>query len=330
MIHSFRSICAKGKVCLTVALTAAAWTGGVHAEDWYLNGNQGSDAVHPLTTPSCWSNLTKQVCQAIDVKDDFHVEFGYTLTVAASTTFGPKLHQGKPDGSKHGTITFRDAKVTFEDLRWHRGEMILNYSRAEAKVSGDVYLDNPSVAHQIHFGNKNSPGNDAGFTFDCKFHGDSSDQKIYVLHHASAGGDLSKSFQFQIAGDNSDFKGYFSVDKYAYIVFGHANATGDPEVPREDAVQLGDHARLSVLKGVTLNSARGIKITGDDVKITATNFTYGAKDCTSITLTMPITGTKGFTKTGQGSVTLKGAYSAGPITVENGTLTLNEARRFFP
>ena len=307
-------------------LAAFAVTAGfARAEDWYLNGNQGGDTVHPLTTPSCWSNLTKQVCKVIDANDVFHVEFGYTLTVAANATFEPTLHLGKSDGNKNGVITWRKPTVTFKDLRWHRGEFILNYSNVDAKILGDVHLDNPTVAHQIHFSQSSTPGNPAAFTFGCKFHATATNQNIYVFHHAKTTADLTKSFQFQISGDNSDYNGYFKVDKYAYAVFSHANATGNPAASRDDAVQLGDHARLSVLKGVTLNSLRGIMITGDDVKITATNFTYGAKDCTSFTLAMPITGTKGFTKTGPGTVTLTGAYGAGPIIVENGTLTLNEA-----
>ena len=317
---SFRSIRQLG---LLAAFAAIA--GFAQAEDWYLNGNQGSDTVLPLTTPSCWSNLTKQVCKVIDANDVFHVEFGYTLTVAANATFEPTLHLGKSDGNKNGVITWRKPTVTFKDLRWHRGEFILNYSNVDAKIQGDVHLDNPTVAHQIHFSQSSTPGNPAAFTFGCKFHATATNQNIYVFHHAKTTADLTKSFQFQISGDNSDYNGYFTVDKYAYAVFSHANATGNPAASRVDAVQLGDHARLSVLKGVTLNSVRGIMITGDDVKITATNFTYGAKDCTSFTLAMPITGTKGFTKTGPGTVTLTGAYSAGPIIVENGTLTLNEA-----
>lgn len=317
---SFRSIRQLG---LLAAFAAIA--GFAQAEDWYLNGNQGSETVLPLTTPSCWSNLTKQVCKVIDANDVFHVEFGYTLTVASDATFEPTLHLGKSDGNKNGVITWRKPTVTFKDLRWHRGEFILNYSNVDAKILGDVHLDNPTVAHQIHFSQSSTPGNPTAFTFGCKFHATATNQNIYVFHHAKTTADLTKSFQFQISGDNSDYNGYFTVDKYAYAVFSHANATGNPDAPREDAVQLGDHARLSVLKGVTLNSVRGIMITGDDVKITATNFTYGAKDCTSFTLAMPITGTKGFTKTGQGTVTLTGAYSAGPIIVENGTLTLNEA-----
>ena len=104
----------------------AAIAGFAQAEDWYLNGNQGGDSVHPLTTPSCWSNLTKQVCKVIDANDVFHVEFGYTLTVASDATFEPTLHQGKPDGSKNGIFKWRNAAVTFKDLRWHRGEFILN------------------------------------------------------------------------------------------------------------------------------------------------------------------------------------------------------------
>ena len=304
----------------------AAIAGFAQAEDWYLKGNLGSDTVLPLTTPSYWTNLTGQTCTAIDAKDVFHVEAGYTLTVGASTTFEPTLHMGRPDGSKNGVIKWRKPTVTFKDLRWHRGEFILNYSDTDAKVLGDVYLDNPSQAHQIHFSGAQSPGKVAAFTFGCKFHATDTKQNIYILHHANMTSDLDKSFQFQISGDNSDYNGYFKVDKYAYAFFSHANATGNPDAPRDDAVQLGDHARFAVKNGVTLNSARGIKITGDDVKITATNFTtYGATDCKTFTLAMPITGTKGFTKTGQGTVTLKGKYSAGPIIVENGTLTLNEA-----
>lgn len=314
------------RVVLSFFLVMAAAAGFVRAEDWYLKGNQGGDALNPFTTPSCWTNLAKQTCQTIRADDVFRVEAGHTLTVGIGTTFEPTLHLGKPDGSRDGIFKWRKATVTFKDLRWHRGEFFLNYSNVDSTILGDVYLDNPGQAHQIHFSAASTPGNPAAFTFGCRFHATETSQNIYILHYGSMTADLTKSFQFQISGDNSDYNGYFKVDKYAYAVFSHANATGNPEAPRADAVQLGDHARFAVKNGVTLNGARGITIIGDDVKITATNFTtHGATDCTSFTLAMPITGTKGFAKTGQGTVTLKGAYSAGPIVVENGTLTLNEA-----
>ena len=306
----------------------AAAVGVVQAEDWYLKGTVGSDTVQPLTDPSYWTNLTGTVCSAIDAKDVFHVESGYKLTVGGSTTFVPTIHMGKSDGSQNGIFNWRKPSVTFTDLRWNRGEFILNYSNAEPKILGDIFVANGTVAHQIHFSQTTSPGSVAAFTFGCQFHGDAK-QEIYILHHTSATADVNKSFQFQIAGDNRDWNGSFKVDKYANAVFSHANALGNPDSPRADALRLGDHARFAVKKGVTLNSARGISLVGDDVRIMATNFTtYGATDCTSYTLAMPISGTKGFAKTGQGSVTLAGAYSAGPITVENGTLVLNEAGSF--
>ena len=315
------------KAELLVALVAAV--GVVQAEDWYLKGSAGNDTVQPLTDPSYWTNLTGTVCSAIDAKDVFHVESGYTLTVGnENMTFAPTIHMGKPDGSKNGVFTWRKSYVTFNDLRWNRGEFILNFSNAEPKILGDVHVANGAVAHQIHFSAQGSPGNVAAFTFGCSFHGDEK-QEIYILHHTSATADVTKSFQFQISGDNSDWNGSFKVDKYANAVFSHANALGNPDSPRADAVRLGDHARFAVKKGITLNSTRGISLVGDDVRIMATNFTtYGATDCSNYTLAMPISGTKGFAKTGQGSVTLAGAYNAGPITVENGTLTLNETGSF--
>ena len=51
-------------------------------------------------------------------------------------------------------------------------------------------------------------------------------------------------------------------------------------------------------------------------------------DCSSFELPMPISGSYGFTKDGDGTVTLSGAYSAGDIVVANGTLDIAATASF--
>ena len=88
------------------------------------------------------------------------------------------------------------------------------------------------------------------------------------------------------------------------------------------------------MNGVTPNSARGIQINKSGFRICATNYVFANsmaavyQDCSSFELPMPISGSYGFTKAGDGTVTLSGAYTAGDIIVTNGTLDIAATASF--
>lgn len=88
------------------------------------------------------------------------------------------------------------------------------------------------------------------------------------------------------------------------------------------------------MNGVTPNSARGIQINKSGFRICATNYVFANsaaaayQDCSSFELPMPISGSYGFTKDGDGTVTLSGAYTAGDIVVTNGTLDIAATASF--
>ncbi|MBR3084876.1 MAG: hypothetical protein IKH04_00590 [Kiritimatiellae bacterium] len=117
-----------------------------------------------------------------------------------------------------------------------------------------------------------------------------------------------------------------------------ANALGSPSTGRSDALSVeAANAVLSVKSGIAPNAARGIAIDASGFRICATNYDFSAdkahnaapyEDCSSFELPMPISGGYGFTKDGDGTVTLSGAYTAGDIVVANGTLRIDSAATF--
>ena len=134
-------------------------------------------------------------------------------------------------------------------------------------------------------------------------------------------------------GDSSAYDGKISCQiTPAPFVIGSANALGNPSAPRADALSVDlANAVVTALKGVTPNAVRGIAINKSGVKFRAAKIdTYNnaktavrtTTDCSDYELPMPISGAYGFTKDGEGTVTLSGAYTAGAIVVEEGTLRI--------
>ena len=301
------------------------------AETYYLK--QNANTISPFTSAyigNYWTNsvgaapVYGQVSASEDV---FWVDGGWGIGVYNETVFpGKTLHFGSADGSQTGTLHLRNVKFTANDVRWHAGRFYQNYGGVTTPVYGNFYLDCPSKNHRIE---PSAGANGIILDFACSFICSDTTMALTIISSSKMGADNLVIFR----GDSSAYDGKISCQiTPAPFVIGSANALGNPSAPRADALSVDlANAVVTALKGVTPNAVRGIAINKSGVKFRAAKIdTYNnaktavrtTTDCSDYELPMPISGAYGFTKDGEGTVTLSGAYTAGAIVVEEGTLRI--------
>ena len=301
------------------------------AETYYLK--QNANTISPFTSAyigNYWTNsvgaapVYGQVSASEDV---FWVDGGWGIGVYNETVFpGKTLHFGSADGSQTGTLHLRNVKFTANDVRWHAGRIYQNYGGVTTPVYGNFYLDCPSKNHRIE---PNAGSTGIILDFACSFICDDTTMVLTIISSSKMATDNLVIFR----GDNSGYDGKISCQiTPAPFVIGSANALGNPSAPRADALSVDlANAVVTALKGVTPNAVRGIAIKKSGVKFRAAKIdTYNnaktavrtTTDCSDYELPMPISGSYDFTKDGEGTVTLSGAYTAGAIVVEEGTLRI--------
>ena len=318
---------AKTGLAAAVALGAFA----AQAETYYLK--QNANTKSPFTSANIGNYWTNSVGAApvygqVSASEDvFWVDGGWGIGVYDETVFpGKTLHFGSADGSQTGTLHLRHAKFTANDVRWHAGRIYQNYGGVTTPVYGNFYLDCPSKNHRIE---PNAGSTGIILDFACSFICDDTTMALTIISSSKMATDNLVIFR----GDNSGYDGKISCQiTPAPFVIGSANALGNPTAPRADALSVDlANAVVTALKGVTPNAVRGIAINKSGVKFRAAKIdTYNnaktavrtTTDCSDYELPMPISGAYGFTKDGEGTVTLSGAYTAGAIVVEEGTLRI--------
>jgi len=315
------------------------------AANYYLNKNlPNSTEAYTAAAASYWTDLDTGLVAtgAIAPEDDCYVYDNRTFQVSSKATPFPghAFHVGNADATSVGRIPLR-TDFSCSDIRWHAGSIYPGSGgQAFTVKGGTVTLDGDMAAHQLCFTTANPVSTAPGWSLfmNSKLVCARADVVLDVLLTDDAKEDCYVNSSkapvdalISLTGNNNGFTGKIRVSTFGHLALAHANAAGDPATARADAIELADHSRLTVKSGVTPNAARGIAITGADAQIhartyaTSANATYG---CSSVKLPMPITGTYGFTKMGDGTVTLAGAYTAGDIVVTNGTLVLDEAGTF--
>lgn len=310
--------------------------------DYYLNQSVPKDkAAFTTDATTYWTNMeTKQPATgAITSEDNCYVYGDRKLSTSSSMTSFPgnALHLGDAAATSKGTLQLRNT-FTCSDLRWHMGSFENMSGGGYFTVKGGIItLDGDGALHSLYFTVPN-PSNDAGWsiTLGSALVCASSDVIVDVLLSSTATSDCRQKdtgdpidAQIALTGNNNGFKGKIRVSTFGHLALGHANAAGDPATARADAIELAANSRLAVQTGITPNAARGITITGEGAQLHARNYSRtSVSNCMSFTLPMPITGTYGFTKMGEGTVTLAGAYTAGDIVVTNGTLVLAKTASF--
>lgn len=304
--------------CLAAAIALPAAAG----EYWLAT--QASIANTNPFTPSFWTDAGGvPASDAFTASDTLHVE-GKSLSMFSSRTFNGALHIGAEDGTSGATINVRQNTLTAGDLRWHRGEVTHNYGGRHGTIAGTMLLDNSSSDHNIGtFSNSAKSGIRITAAMSCEDSG----VVLTVASRALAGGMLA------LAGNNAGYIGKISQKTATTpFILASANALGNPEVPRADALSIDvANAVLSIYDNIRLNDARGIMVNYSGLRVRATtydNYLGTYNNCTAFELPMPISGSYGFTKDGTGTVTLSGAYTAGAITVADGTLEIAATASF--
>lgn len=313
---------AKGVVAPFLALLALPMA--VQAETWYL---KATTTVSTPLSPSNWTNAQGTVATAINASDTLYAPQAIVLQFSTAVSHDGAFHAGAEDGSTMLTVQpRRTVTYCFNDFRWHSAHFDGAGGRYFYTITGNAIVDNPTATHKVSFRSSNG---ESGVAFNMNLAA-SSDITIDL------GGSTSQNDSpFVLGGDNSAYLGNFTRTSTSQLILNSANALGSPSTACANALSVdAKNAVLSVMNGVTPNAARGIQINKSGFKICATNYVFANsaaavyQDCSSFELPMPISGSYGFTKDGDGTVTLSGAYSAGDIVVANGTLHIAATASF--
>ena len=322
------------KIVVVLALALGLATTAPAEEYWM---KEAITKTNPFTKYESWTNSLGQTAADLGItsfvsSDTLHLvgtgSSKYGISLGANSSFAGVFHAGLGSESPDApVINLVDYNLTLNQLMWHNAT-IRTYSGGRLGILlGTATLDMPAKTHTIGgIGSGGTGGFILGADMTC------SDVTMEIVVTATSG----DGYYVGLTGDNSGYHGKFKQNVALTPVFiGHANALGAPSVSRSDALSVDvANAVFSVVKGVTPNAARGISINKDGFRICATNYTGFAsraaayKDCTEFELPMPITGSYGFTKTGPGTVTLSGDYTAGDIVVTNGTLDIAATASF--
>ena len=316
----------KNKLIVAILAFACAISPAVAVEYWFSGTHPAKNTSLFAANNGCWTNEYGTTAGTLDPNSDvLHLEGAVNLS--ADSDFDGTFHAGAVDGS--GTapyINLKNYTLDLSKLKWHNATIRINNSRSLGILTGVATLDNPTKTHTLGGIGSNFGGIILGADLACA----DSEMQITINTHS---GD---AYYIGLTGDNAGYQGNFKQSTSLTPLFvGHANALGSPSDSRSDALLIdAANAVFSVVKGVTPNATRGIDINKDGFRICATNYTGFAdrasdyRDCTEFELPMPITGEYGFTKSGPGTVTLSGNYTAGDIAVESGTLVITSSADF--
>ena len=318
--------CSLPKSGAVLLLALLALPMAVQADTYWFSGTQPAKNTSLFAANNnCWTNATGAAAGTLTSEDVLHLNAA--VNVMAYSEFEGAFHAGAEDGTGGAsTINLRDNALNLSDFRWHNATVRVNNSKSLGILTGTATLDNPTKTHTLGGIGSNYGGIIVGADLTCS----DSTMAITISTHS---GDVYYS---GLTGDNSGYQGSFRQNTSTTPLFiGHANALGSPSVSRSDALLVdAANAVFSVVKGVLPNAARGIDINKSGFRICATNYSNFAdraaayRDCTEFELSMPITGSYGFTKDGDGTVTLSGDYTAGDIIVTNGTLVIASSANF--
>lgn len=305
------------------------------AETWYYNeaAAKAMKVNAPFDMPSVWTNSSGETAFELKQTDRRVIPSGSTCSLSANMRCREvQLHVGTAGSPEAASVLHSSGLMSGYHVHWHNGMF-----RSAGWNSAWIH-DIAVFVHGTESGGKHlwcynkkqhTPTYNMAWGVSGPFTGDARQTVTLKLLEKGCKVDPAGNIQqFPFSGNSVNWFGKFEVSDCANFVLGHDNAAGSPLAPRADAITLGPYARFAVQTGVTPNSARGIKITGEGVRFMARMFPKGLCDCTDYTLNMPISGAYGFSKTGSGRVAIGGAYSAGAIVVEEGVLEILGSAKF--
>lgn len=321
---------ASGAKVLVLAATLAA-AGATWADVIWKTSGYGGDAggKTSFNTGVGWSNG-----EAPSAENEYRWSgSSFRTPDKTSGTFvfaGKNIHFGK--NSSIVFKTYGSSVVEFPDavFGWADSDSGILWNLASewqtARVAGQMTVQTPE-ATPLLLGVNRGQGNT--FLVSAQFIGEAGT----AIAHSHAYGDNAPSDTtgyLYLQGDNSAFKGVWQVYNHnnlkgragVVLVFDHANAAGgDPGAFRADAVKVWNDGALAATAtacadGPFAPANRGVTLAGAARLTTVSGAAWS--------LGMPVTGSGALTKTGSGQVRLCAAYTAGPIAVAEGTLTLSD------
>lgn len=273
----------------------------------------------------------------ISSSDICHVEGGHIIRINSrsySPFPGAAFHLGGEGLGKDGTLRLAQFDWECGNLLFHvYGRIEASFANRAPALSGTIHLVDPETESPREY-LIGCTENNITLQLAASFVSDAADAEVLLLSGVA-------DCAFVIAGDNSEFNGRFTTAEGVsaeVIVLASDTALGNPSRARANALELGEpedgaHS-LYVKDGCSLSASRGIEIVGA-LKIVAADYVASATatatktfPCSNPRLDMPIGGSRGFEKTGAGTLTLGGAYSAGDIVVSEGTLSVGKNATF--
>ena len=326
---------------VSFALAAATTALGADVYSTRTNGVDAADAG--FADAGIWSdNAAPSSANDYWVIHDHLLNSKNTATASAAQPFaGASLNLGAPStsawGSQSGNVgslTRTPAKWTVPNLVWWSGKIFTRYGavhllhgtwtvrQADSSAFHNIGVNAASHSY-TNFATVVSASDDANASsavitltkgYDAKYPGSIT---------ATTMADGTKGIHHW-RGDCSGYKGAYNVDApYQPFVLWNATIIGDPATPNASAIRLNTNAAIAFGTDFTQNTARGIEIYGTQAYF----MTYSAF-ANAYTVKYPLSGTGNFIKHGPGTVTLDCAYTAGNITVQQGTLVIAPGATF--
>lgn len=313
-------------LCATVAFASSMAFG----EDFFLKETQGSGKN--WNTIGAWTNAAGQASTAAPSKgNSYFVAGGMHVrpfeTSAVQTFGGDKLVIGSADSA--GTYMNKAYNwVTIPELRLVNGFCCSAFANGQAdlraRIDGTVVVESPA-SNPFTFKRYDNNQKGLGCAIAADISGGEGTGFKFI------GGDIYQS-TMTLSGDNAGYKGKIFVttekanEGFTLIIDSPTALGGACESEKTDAIDLtvwpSGNLVLTKNAGPLVSAAnRGITANVKSGVSTGTlNIT--AEDGADVELAHPIAGTAKVIKKGPGRLTLSGEYSAGALSVSEGSLVL--------
>lgn len=296
------------------AVVALVLAGESRAED-YTYSSSDERTKSAFATPARWKDSQGNVATSTDIFHDpansFYMTGAYSSYlwdntssnyVSGTVYFGTESKAQSMSYKTHqnGSKGYAD----FADFRWINGSLSYNISYTYV-FDGKWTVTNAGGKHRIY---KSSGDVSANVLFR---------QRLIGASDVAITWDTTKAAwnSWYLRGDLSGWGGQLKPVGQICVLFESDTSCGDPAVPRTDAVLLGDGGGFGLKSSATLGTNRGVTLSGTSCKL-FTNSNYR-----DYTVRFPVTGAGvELEKIGAYMATLDCAYSAGQITVSEGTL----------
>lgn len=299
------------------------------AETYTHNGTaDGSVGMTAFNRPESWNNsagvkASDLVAAGVPVSDIFNATNDFVVLNAIRAWDNGASNRfpcaSLTLGSEKTAINiiwkpYTPGYAVIDNCQWVNATLSPNNNRMHV-LDGDWTVVGATTRHAFN------PNNDADCSLSIRanLHG-AADVSVTTTGRRNA----AKPSFLALAGDFSDYAGRFVASRLGILGLQSATATGNPDVPRADALSLLDGGAFAVLPGTgeLLSRDRGVELAS------GTNYLWAQGAYANGVVRMPISGAGSLEKIGTGRATLDCAYSAGDLRVSAGTLVVTYGATF--